>query len=410
MSYFAPYIDESGLHLPTYNDILEKRMDDARNIYGQDIYLANDSADYQLIAVESLYLYDAIQAIQLAYNQFCPTTAIGVGLSNLVQINGISRRSASYSTCDVVLTGTTSATIVNGVVTDISGNKWNLPTPIILQAAGSPLGSSYELITTVTCQTIGEITAMPGDITEISTPVAGWTGVTNPTAAIPGLAVETDSELRERQLLSVALPSQTMLAGTIAAIASLANVTRYRVYENATNVTTYGSPGVPFEGAPEHSITAVVEGGIIDDIAMAIYDNRGLGCYTNGDVVTNIVDSETGTITPIRFFRPEYVSIYVNVEVRILTGWADEDVNYIRTAIANYINSLGIGETLAVSSIISAAIDTMADKTKPTFSIRSLEIASPDSPFIFVTNEIVVAYNENVQGFDDEAYITITLV
>ena len=126
MSYFAPYVDETGLHIPTYNDILEKRLNDARNIFGQDIYLGNDSADYQLIAVEALALYDAMQAVQLAYNQFCPSTAVGVGLSNLVQINGIRRLAASYSTCDVTLTGTSAATIVNGVVQDVSGYKWDL--------------------------------------------------------------------------------------------------------------------------------------------------------------------------------------------------------------------------------------------------------------------------------------------
>jgi len=26
MTYFAPYCDENGLHLPTYNDILEKEL------------------------------------------------------------------------------------------------------------------------------------------------------------------------------------------------------------------------------------------------------------------------------------------------------------------------------------------------------------------------------------------------
>jgi len=89
MTYFSPYLDSSGLHLPTFNDMLEKRIADAKSIFGQDIYLGNDSADYQLIAVETLALYDAMQAIQLAYNQTSPSTAIGVGLSNLVQLNGI---------------------------------------------------------------------------------------------------------------------------------------------------------------------------------------------------------------------------------------------------------------------------------------------------------------------------------
>ena len=135
-AYFAPYVDEDGLHLPTYNDILEKRINDTKTIFGLDIYLANDSPDYQILANESLMIYETMQAIQYAYNQMSPVTAVGVGLSSLVQLNGITRNAATYSTCDVILTGTSAVTITNGKVQDKSGNLWDLPTPITLQAAG----------------------------------------------------------------------------------------------------------------------------------------------------------------------------------------------------------------------------------------------------------------------------------
>lgn len=409
MSYFAPYVDESGLHIPTYNDILEKRIEDAKNIFGQDIYLEDDSADYQAISVESLALYEAIQAIQFAYNQMSPVTAIGVGLSSLVQLNGLTRQPATYSTCDVTLVGNRAATILNGVVTDVSGNKWNLPSPITLLAAGSPVGSTYELTVTATCQTIGNITAMPGDLNIISTPTTGWLSVSNALAAIPGVAIETDSELRERQSLSTTLPSQTMLAGTIAGIASLPEVTRYKVYENATNSTHYGDSGVPFEGSPEHSITCIVEGGVIEDIADIIYYNRGLGCYTDGDVVTVITDSVSGTITPIRFYRPDYVEILVNIEIHSLSTWTSDQEDTIKEAVVDYINNLEIGETLILSSISCAAVDTMLDKTKPSFSIKSITmcaVSSPQGPL--ATDDISVGYKEVVYGVFEN--ITITYV
>ena len=406
MAYFAPYVDSQGLHLPTFNDILEKRIADAKSIFGQDIYLGNDSLDYQLIAVESLAVYDAMQAIQLAFNQASPVTAIGIGLSSLVQLNGITRQAASYSTCDVTLTGTTSATIINGVIMDQAGYKWSLPTPITLQASGSPVGSTYTLTVTATCQTIGAITALAGDLSTIDTPTAGWISVTNASAAVAGQPVETDSQLRERQALSVALPSQTMLAGTTAAIASLAEVTRYKVYENATNSTHYGDSGVPFEGAPEHSITAIIEGGEIADVAQIIYDNRGIGCYTNGDVVTNITDPDYGTITPIRFYRPTYVPIYVELEIHALTGYTISYEDDIKAAIAAYINGLDIGETLVLSSVICAAVDTTTDKAKPTFSIYSTKIGGVSPPPSDA--DYSVAYNEVVTS--DVGDITITMV
>lgn len=401
-TYFAPYVDESGLHIPTYNGILNHLLDNAKKIYGQDIYLGTDSADYQMISVYSLSLYEAMQTLQYNYNQMSPNTSIGAGLSSLVRLNGLLRRSATYSTCDVVLTGTSAATITDGVVTDVSGYQWDLPTPITLQAAGSPVGTTYSLTVTATCQTIGAINAAIGDINTISTPTAGWTAVENLVAATAGTAAETDSELRERQAVSTALPSQTMLEGTIAGIISISGVTRYKAYENPTNSTTYGDPGVPFEGAPVHSITCVVEGGEIADIAQIIYENRGLGCYVNGDVETNITD-DYDNITTIRFYRPTYVPIYINITIDELIGYTDDMEDEIKTAIADYINSLQIGETLVWSSVIYAAVSVMTRQAKPTFSIKSLTMGKTASPT--TTDDIEMAYNEVVQG--DEDYIVV---
>lgn len=392
MTYFAPYVDESGLHLPTYNDILEKRIDDTKIIYGQDIYLSNDSPDYQMLANEALMLYEAIQAIQYAYNQMCPTTAVGVGLSSLVQLNGITRQTATYSTCEVILTGTTAVTITDGKVQDQAGYLWSLPSPITLQAAGSPAGTYYELTVTATCDSEGAISAGIGDISIIATPTAGWISVENLVTATAGMETETDAALRSRQAVSVSLPSQTMLAGTIAAIASLDNVTRYAVYENPTNSTHFGDSGVPFEGAPVHSITCVVEGGTSLDIAEAIYYNRGLGCYMNGDQEVDITDTEYGTVTTVRYYRPVEVPVYINLRIHQLNGYLTGTEDEIKDAVAEYINSLGIGDTLTLSSINYAALSVLTNQLKPTFSVY--EVYAGESPSPAGTSDLSLDYDE----------------
>lgn len=87
--------------------------------------------------------------------------------------------------------------------------------------------------------------------------------------------METDEQLRARQALSTRLASHTMLSGTIAGIAAVTNVTRYSVHENYTGFTDA-------QFCPEHSITCIVEGGTDDDVASAIFLNRGIGCDTYG--------------------------------------------------------------------------------------------------------------------------------
>lgn len=51
MTYFKPYVDSTGLHIPTYNDILEDMIAAMKQIYGDDIYLDNSSPDYQLLSI-----------------------------------------------------------------------------------------------------------------------------------------------------------------------------------------------------------------------------------------------------------------------------------------------------------------------------------------------------------------------
>ena len=45
MAYFAPYIDDAGVHIPTYVDIRDDLIAKFREIYGRDVYLGNDSQD-----------------------------------------------------------------------------------------------------------------------------------------------------------------------------------------------------------------------------------------------------------------------------------------------------------------------------------------------------------------------------
>ena len=158
MSYEAPAITSAGLIIPSFQDIQNNLIANFQLVYGADVYLGPDSADAQWIGVVSLMLSDAMQGLQLEYNNRASQTAIGAALDSLVKINGLSRLVASYSTCDVLLTGTAGSTIVNGIVTDVNGNNWSLPTPVTIPSGGT-------LTVTATCQVLGAINAAIGTVT-----------------------------------------------------------------------------------------------------------------------------------------------------------------------------------------------------------------------------------------------------
>lgn len=216
--------------------------------------------------------------------------------------------------------------------------------------------------------------------------------------AIPGNSQETDSALRARQAVSVAIPSQTLLEGTLAGIRSLEGVTRSIVYENDTNTTSS-------EGFPAHSITAVVEGGTDADIAQAIYIRKGIGAYTNGTTSVTILDVNEMPTT-VRFYRPSYVDIYVAIRLKRLTGWLPELETDIKDALVEYLNTLELGEDITISALWGVVMDNMPDLKNPIFSVTSLEAGL--SSGAVGTTDITVAFDEASQSSTDKIVMTVT--
>lgn len=391
MTYFAPYIDETGLHMPTYVDIRDKQIEDAKRIFGQDIYLGEDSQDYQYICTISEKIFDAFQIAQQVYNNRAPNTAIGAGLDSIVKINGIKRKAASYSKCILTISGVKGTTIKNGIAVDKGNIKWNLPLTITIPESGQ---IDVESI----CSIAGPIVANPGDITGIFNPTYGWNGVYNKETSTLGSEVEGDSKLRQRQSQSTANASNTMLEGTSGAVAQVKGVIRKQVYENDTNE-------VDERGLPPHSITVIAEGGENKEIAKAIWKHKGIGCYTNGDVVVKILDSKD-QITPIRFFRPIYNDIFVVINIKTLNGYTTATTESIKKKLETYLNSLEIGVELTVSALWGVALQAMESLANPTFSItaitagKSLESQS--------TEDIKMNYKEVCRGSINNITINIS--
>ena len=91
MAYFAPYIDGSGIHMPTYEDRLADLCEAYRNIFGVDAELNAAVPDYQLLSVLAKSLDDTSALVVQAYNSRNPQYASGAGLDMLLPQYGLSR-------------------------------------------------------------------------------------------------------------------------------------------------------------------------------------------------------------------------------------------------------------------------------------------------------------------------------
>ena len=381
MSYFRPYIDETGFHYPTYNDILEQLIDDYQTIYGSGAYLGSDSQDYEMLSKIAEKIYDCYQTDELVYNSHSPVTAIGTGLDYVVAINGIVRKQATKSVVELTLSGEAGTTITNGAVSDVNGYMWDLPASVVLDDNGA---ATVEAV----CRETGTIQAAPNTVTHIMTPVAGWESVSNQSAATVGSVAETDSELRARQSESTALPSQSLIDGLRGALGAISGVNRKEVYENKTNTTDAN-------GIPGHTICCVVEGGTDEDVANTIFLRKGDGCGTYGAETVEVFDNY-GQPHDVSFYRLTYVDIDIEIDITRRAGYKTSTPDEIKAAIIDYLDTFSIGTDLTASIIWMVAQQINTDARTPTFAISSVRAARHGETLSF--NDVPIAFNEVAKG------------
>ncbi|SEU36125.1 Uncharacterized phage protein gp47/JayE [Burkholderia cepacia] len=377
LTTLAPTIDANGITAPTYAEAFAFLQDQFRSIYGADTYLEPDSQDGQLLGVFAKAISDVNSVAIAIYRSFSPATAQGDALSSNVKINGIAKKSASYSSADLVLIGQAGKTITNGAAKDTNGVQWMLPATVTIPPSGT-------ITVTATCATIGDVSARAGTINQIATPVLGWQSVTNPADAAEGAPVESDAALRQRQTVSTALPSLTVLDGIIGAVANVPGVTRYVAYENDTSSTDAN-------GIPSHSISLVVEGGDATAIANAIAAKKTPGAGTFGTTSIVVADIYGRPIT-ISFFRPTGAPIGATVTIKALGGYTTQAGQQIQQAVSDYINGVQIGGGLSGSVEWGDAL-TAANSVGGgvTFKLSGLTLTGPRGAG---TPDVALLFNE----------------
>lgn len=367
MAYFTPFIDETGLHIPTYEDIRDDLISKMKAIFGNDIYIDIDSMDYQQVSIFARKIFDTNCLAQLVYNNRTPITAIGVGLDNDVVYANIKRKPATNSTVQLTITGDAGTVINKGEASD-GTYGWMLPDIVIIPDNG--------IITVeATSKEPGSIGALPNSINKVVTPVFGWLSVTNLTTAQPGINIETDASLRGRFAMATRQPSQTVFEAIWASIETINEVTRVRGYENDTGTDSDGlvPPSTP-AGLPAHSITFVVEGGENTQVATEIWNKKTPGCYTNGTTEVQLV-STAGNVVMIRFYRPAYKQVYVKVTLKKLAGYNDEYASKIKLAISDYILGMQLAENVYRSIVWSVATGAMDNIKNPAFSVTDVQFS-----------------------------------
>lgn len=384
MGRYSATIDDTGISGPDFPTVLANLTADYFSIYGSDVLLDPSTKDAQMLAVVAKGFSDNVASQIAVFNSYRPGFAQGAGLASIVKINGLSKKIPSSSIATVTLVAQAGITIENGQATD-GVNTWVLPEIVEIPNSGT-------IDVTVACATLGAITADPGAINDIKTPVFGWQSVTNAAAAIPGTPVELDAALRIRQTQSTTLPSISIFEGMIAAVQNLPGVTRCRGYENNTGSTN----GL---GIPANTLSVIVEGGTPDpDIYQTIFIKGPPGIPTAGAQSKMVIDSN-GSTRPVKFDRPTNATIAVTFTLKSLPGWSSSVAEPLITAgVQAFIQGWPIGgdpdSKLSWSQLVIAAAQAAGSQAS-TFKVTSVALTKNGTPTSPTTNtDVALAYNE----------------
>lgn len=387
----SPGLSNDGFNRKRLDTLLEELNTELQTIFGENFDVDPNSPQGQINGTISESNANLWEIAQASYDSFRPNSATGNALSELVQINNITRQAATPSSVSLNLTGTDGTLIPSGSLVETTDTEERFATTFdVTISAGVAAVDAVSV-------NLGPITALAGTLTSIVNPISGWTTVTNPLDAVLGTNEETDEELRKRRTASVSINAQNVIDAIFSRVSNVPGVLSVTVLENRTSTEPDAN------GLPAHSFEVIVQGGNDTTLAQTIFITRTGGVATFGSTTVNIQDTQ-GFQQPINFTRPTDVNIFVDLVVVKSPEYPSDGDDQIKQAIIDYANgeliegrSFGVGDDVILSelyvpanivdgvSITSLQIGTTATTGTANIPIALRELSAWDSTRITIT-------------------------
>jgi len=368
-------LTSEGLEIPTVTELVASLVEQEREEIDALIDVDAESPVGQLNGIFANELRKAYEAIQVAYHAIDPDASEGAELEALSAITGTFKAAATRSQ----FVGLRSIEVeLDAAIT--------LPAGSTCEVLGAPT-TRFETTAAVTsttagwyeveaqCTQTGPIDVAPLALSVITTPVAGWLAVRNPTGPVLGRDVDGSEELRdrrERELRALGSAAPDAIAARIAAIEVDGErpVLSCDVFENTSSVTD------PILLLPPHSIEALVWDGIGQDcpddlIAQTIFDSKAGGVGTFGGA-SGTATTANGETRAIRFSRPTLRVVGVEGEISVVRGFTG--IAAVRQIVADYFDSIPPGARATEGEIKWSLVAREVLKVQGVISVDLIEI------------------------------------
>ena len=265
-------------------------------------------------------------------------TSIGGDADSWVQDFGMTRLPATYASGSVMLSSfnpaTQSATINDGATVRTSDGS---QTFVVVNGPYTRPAGTASVAVQVRATVPGTAgNVQSGVVNVLGTAISGIDTVSNPNAFTGGQPAETDAALRLRFVTYINTRAQATEQALVYAITSVQQNLTYSIQEN---VTAYGSP------MPGHVHIIVDDGtgrpaaGLLAAVSAAVDGIRPIG-------------------TSISVVGPALLTVGISLTLTVDASVDGQMVrSNVNTALASYVNGLGVGQALRISRIPGLCYD-----------------------------------------------------
>lgn len=336
-------LSESGFISPTYQEILYEIEDDFQTRFGEDIPLTSNSNFGILARLMAWRIKEVIDQLQAVYYSAYINTATENALDYLGSNIGLPRKVATPATAEITIKTEDEYLIQNGEQFETeNGIIFDLIKDVVTTKKDDGTWSGTG---TVQSEDVGAFTNVEaGKITVVSNPDENIISVTNVEKAGGGQDYETDEEYRLRLIEdNNARPGPTE-SGIKSALRALPGVRQVNIVDNdKADTDEYGNP--------PYSVHVYVLGGNAQEIAKTLVEYSAVGITMTGSENVKVVDA-TGQEKMVQFDFAQDKPIYSKVQIETNSEYnVDDGVDAIKEAVAEYINSLTMGQTIHITKM-----------------------------------------------------------
>lgn len=369
-------ITEQGYVRRTYQEILDDKIQRAKELFGEDIDTRDITPLGKYIRINAYDQAEVEETAEMLYFSLYPHTATGINLDRLCATVGISRNPATFSRYIVNAVGTKGESIPIGFLV---GTETGVQFYNVSDATFGEDGTCSMVVECTEAGTMGNVTAK--DISVIVNPDANITSVSGDSCISVATDEETDVSLRNRFDQARSGAGSCSKSAIEGALLKIETVKSAYVVANEENETV--------SGRPPHSIQCYVQGGEEkhQEIAETILEKKAFGIKTYGTESVTLEQGNGETYT-VYFSHTENIDILISIKIRTNVNYGGEAskqeiINNVLTA----INGLGVGNSVILSSLYAKIYSVLG-----VAEVTELERSTDNGSTYSTDNVAITAY------------------